>query len=133
MSITPSRQSLGVPLDRMSTKEGNKTRKPVTDGIKSKRKKRKNKKLSIPNTKIWREKLQNKLNWMKKFDKRRTIFHLCYLPLVACTKDRLLGFILNNHSSFVNSSLHQILCGNGVYICKIKKNKVPCHAVAVSY
>ena len=45
-------------------------------------------------------------------------------------KDRLLGFIFNNHSSFVNSLLHLVLCGDGVYICKIKKKKVPCHAVA---
>ena len=41
-----------------------------------------------------------------------------------------LGFIFNNRSSFVNSLLHLVLSGNGVYICKIKKNKVPCHAVA---
>ena len=53
-----------------------------------------------------------------------------YLPLVACTKDQLLGSIFNNRGSFVNSSLHLVLCGDGVYICKIKKNKVPCHAVA---
>ena len=67
---------------------------------------------------------------MKKFDKRETIFHLCYLPLIACTKNQLLGFIFNNRSSFVNSSLYLVLCGNGVYGCKVKKNKVPCHAVA---
>ena len=67
---------------------------------------------------------------MKKIDKKGTIFHLCYLPLVAGTKDQLLGFIFNNHSSFVNSSLHLVLCGDGVYISKIKKNKVPCNTVA---
>ena len=52
----------------------------------------------------------------KKNDKRGTIFHLCYLPLVFCTKDQLLGFIFNNHNSFVNSLLHLVLCGDGVYI-----------------
>ena len=67
---------------------------------------------------------------MKKIDKRGTIFYLCYLPLVACIIDQLLGFIFNNRSSFVNSSQHVVLCGDSVYICKIKKNKVPCHAVA---
>ena len=67
---------------------------------------------------------------MKKFCKRGTIFYLCHLPLVACMKDQLLGFIFNNRSLFVNSSLNLILCGHGVCICKIKKNKVPYHAVA---
>ena len=67
---------------------------------------------------------------MKKFDKRETIFHLCYLPLVACRKDQLLGFIFNNCSSFVNSLLHLVVFDDGIYICKIKKNKVPWHAVA---
>ena len=67
---------------------------------------------------------------MKKIDKSRTIFHLCYLPLVACTKDQLLGFIFSNCSSFKNSLLHLVLCRGGFYICKIKKNKVPCNAVA---
>ena len=66
---------------------------------------------------------------MKKFDKEGTIFHLCYLLLVAFTKDQLLGFIFNNRSLFVNSLLHLVLCGDGVYICKIKKSKVPSHAV----
>ena len=42
---------------------------------------------------------------MKKFDKRETIFHLCYL-------------------------LHLVVCDDDIYICKIKKNKVPWHAVA---
>ena len=45
---------------------------------------------------------------MKKKDK--IIFHLRYLPLVACTKDQLLGF--NNDSLFVNSLLRLILCGD---------------------
>ena len=67
---------------------------------------------------------------MKKFNKRGAIFQLCYLPLVACTKDQLLGFIFNNRSTFVHSSLHLVLCGDDVYICKIKENNVPCHAVA---
>ena len=67
---------------------------------------------------------------MKKIDKRGTIFHLCYLPLNACTKDQLLGFIFNSCSSFVNSLQHLVLCGDGAYICKIKRNKVLCHAVA---
>ena len=67
---------------------------------------------------------------MKKFDKGGTIFHLCYLPLVAFTKDQLLGFIFNNRNLFVNSLLHLVLCGDGVYICKIKKKKVPFHVVA---
>ena len=67
---------------------------------------------------------------MKKFDKGGTIFHLCYLSLIAYTKDQLLDFIFNNHSSFVNSSLHLFLCGDGVYTCEIKGNKVSCHAVA---
>ena len=53
-----------------------------------------------------------------------------YLPLVTCTKDQLLGFIFNDCSSFVNSLLQLVLSGDGVYICKIKKNKVACHAVA---
>ena len=37
-----------------------------------------------------------------------------------------------SYSSFVNSSLHLILCGDGVNTCKIKinENKVPCHAAA---
>ena len=35
-----------------------------------------------------------------------------------------------NGCSFVNSSLRLILCGDGVYNCKIKKNMVSCHAVA---
>ena len=67
---------------------------------------------------------------MKKNDKRGIIFHLCYLPLVACTKDQLLGFIFNKSSSFENSLLHLVFCGDVVYICRIKKNKVPCHVVA---
>ena len=62
--------------------------------------------------------------------KRGAIFYLSYLLLVACTKDQLLGFTFNNRSSFVNSLLHLVLCGDGVYICKIKKNKVLFHAVA---
>ena len=41
----------------------------------------------------------------------------------------MLGFIFNNYSSFVNPSLHLILCGDGVYIYEIKKNMVSCHAV----
>lgn len=57
---------------------------------------------------------------MKKKDK--IIFHLRYLPLVACTKDQLLGF--NNDSLFVNSLLRLILCGDIVYVCKFKKNRV---------
>ena len=49
----------------------------------------------------------------------------------ACTEDQLLVTVtVIGYSSFVNSSLHLILCGDGVYICKVKKNKVPCHAVA---
>ena len=67
---------------------------------------------------------------MKKFDKRETIFHLYYLSLVPCTKDQLLGFAFNNCSSFVNSSLYLILCGDRVYVCKIKESKLTCHAVA---
>ena len=76
-----------------------------------------------------RKRLQKKikLNNNKKNDKRGTIFYLCYLPLVAFTKDYLLGFIFNNRSSFVNSLLHLVSCGDGVDIWKIKKNKVPCH------
>ena len=35
-----------------------------------------------------------------------------------------------NGCSFVNSSLRLILCGDGVYICKIKKIMVSRHAVA---
>ena len=42
----------------------------------------------------------------------------------------ILGFIFNNYSPFVNPSLHLIFCGDGVYICKIKKNMVSCHAIA---
>ena len=37
---------------------------------------------------------------------------------------------MNNCSSFVNSSLDLVLCGDGVYMCTIKENKVPCHAGA---
>ena len=51
----------------------------------------------------------------------------------SCLYERLfylLGFIFSNYSSFVNSSLFLILCGDDVYICKSKKNKVRCHAVA---
>ena len=44
----------------MSTIEGKKTRKPVTDGIRSKRNKKKNMKFRIPNTEIWRKRLQKK-------------------------------------------------------------------------
>ena len=66
---------------------------------------------------------------MKKIYKRETIFHLCYLLLVACTKDQHKRFIFNNRISIVNSLLHQVLCGDGVYICKIKKIKVACHVV----
>ena len=55
---------------------------------------------------------------------------MCYLPLVVCTKDQLLGFNLNNLSSFIHSLLYLVLYVDGVYVCKIKKNKVPCHAVA---
>ena len=52
-------------------------------------------------------------------------------PKSSCfTKDQSLGFIPNNYSAFVNSSLHLTLCGDGVYICKFKKNKVSCHAVS---
>ena len=58
------------------------------------------------------------------------IYQSYYLLLVACTKDQLLAFIFNNHSSCVNLLLHLVLCGDGVYICKIMKNKVACHAVA---
>ena len=67
---------------------------------------------------------------MINFNKKGIIFHLCYLPSVACTKDQLLGFIFNNRSSFVNSSLYLVLCGDGVYVCIIEKNKVSCNAVA---
>ena len=35
-----------------------------------------------------------------------------------------------NGCSFVNPSLHLILCGDSVYICKTKENMVSCHAVA---
>ena len=41
----------------------------------------------------------------------------------------ILPFIFNNYSSFVNPLLLLILCGDGVYICKIKKNIISCHAV----
>ena len=41
----------------------------------------------------------------------------------------ILGFTFNNYISFVNPSHHLILCSDGVYICKIKKNMVSCHAV----
>ena len=58
------------------------------------------------------------------------IYQSYYLPLVACTKDQLLNFIFQNHSSFVNLLLHLFWCGDGIYICKIKKNKVACQAVA---
>ena len=67
---------------------------------------------------------------MEIYYKRGTTFHLCYLPLVACAKNQLVGFIFNNRSSFVNSSLYLVLSGDGVYLCKIEKNKVPCHAAA---
>ena len=50
--------------------------------------------------------------------------------VVASTKDQLLGFIFNNCCSFVNSSLHLMLCDDDVFICKIKKIKFPFHAVA---
>ena len=50
--------------------------------------------------------------------------------VISCTKDELLGFIFNNYSSFVNLLLHMILSGDSVYICKIKKNKVPYHTIA---
>ena len=58
------------------------------------------------------------------------IYQSYYLLLVACTKDQLLGFIFNNHSSLAHLLLHLVLYGDGVYICKIMKNKVACHAVA---
>ena len=48
----------------------------------------------------------------------------------SCTKDQSLGFIFNNYSLFVNSLQHLTICADGVYICKTKKNKVPCHTVA---
>ena len=48
-------------------------------------------------------------------------------------KDQLLGFTFYNSSSFVNSSLYLVLCGGGVYVCKIKKTKLPCHAELVNY
>ena len=65
----------------------------------------------------------------KKLYKRDHLL-LSHLALVASTKDQLLGFIFNNCSSFVNSSLHLVLSDDSVYICKIKKNKAPCHVVA---
>ena len=58
---------------------------------------------------------------------------------ISRLKDQLYArFIFNNYRPFVNSLLAtpcQILFGDGVYICKrcqseVKKNKVPCHAVA---
>ena len=41
---------------------------------------------------------------------------------------RILDFIFNNYSSIANPSLY--VCGDGVYLCKIKKNMVSCYAVA---
>ena len=68
---------------------------------------------------------RNKIEW-KKIDKRGPIFNSSfYLPLVNYTKDKWLGFIFSKWSSFVNSLLHLVLCGDGVCIRKIKKNKVP--------
>ena len=50
-------------------------------------------------------------------------------PKCSCFTD-IIGFIFNNYSSFVNQTLHLNLCGDEVYICKIKKNMVSCYAVA---
>ena len=47
-------------VDKMSTKEGKKPRKPGRDGIKGKRKKGKSKKFRILNNKTWRKRLQKK-------------------------------------------------------------------------
>ena len=49
--------------------------------------------------------------------------------------NKVSSIIFNNFTLFINSSLHLILCGDGVYICescpqKIKKIYVPCHEVA---
>ena len=41
-----------------------------------------------------------------------------------------LGFIFNNYSSFLNSSMHLILCGDGFIYAKLKKIMVSFHAVA---
>ena len=38
--------------------------------------------------------------------------------------------MFNNYTSFVNPSLHLILCGDGGFVCKNKKNIVSSHAVA---
>ena len=43
-------------VDKISTKEGNKTRKPVADGIEAREKK-----LQLPNTKIEKKRYQKKL------------------------------------------------------------------------
>ena len=42
----------------------------------------------------------------------------------------VLGLIFNNYSSFVDPLLQLILCSDGVYIYKIKKNIVSFHSVA---
>lgn len=61
----------------------------------------------------------------KKFDKRLpSSICVIYLLIVACTKYQLLRFILNNHNSFVDSSLHLVFCGNGVYV-KLRKIRFP--------
>ena len=41
-----------------------------------------------------------------------------------------LAFVFNSCRSFVNPLLQLIVCVDGVYICKIRKNVVSCHAVA---
>ena len=54
---------------------------------------------------------------------------ICGQRIVALQRiSNILDFIFHNYSSFVNPSLHLILCSGGVYICKIKKNMVSCHA-----
>ena len=54
----------------------------------------------------------------------------CLFRVQGSCFTKKIGFIFNNCSSFVNPSQHLIFCGDGVYVCKIKKNVVSCHAVA---
>ena len=51
-------------------------------------------------------------------------------PCLLYERSVILGFIFNNYSSFVNPSLHPILCGAVFIYVKLKKIKVSCHAVA---
>ena len=59
-----------------------------------------------------------------------------FICAISCLYEiSITNFIVNNHSSFVNSSWHLILYGDAVYICKsyhskIEKTKVLWHAVA---